>query len=80
MYTKILNAYSPNTTKYFPRILHRRLNTFLIFSEYAERMENTQKDIFTLIIPDEVNGTEFRENQMAYVEQITNLIFWLFLT
>jgi hypothetical protein len=28
-------------------ILHIRLNTDLLFSEYAERMENTQKEIFT---------------------------------
>jgi hypothetical protein len=28
--------YSPNTAKYFQRILHRRLISFHIFSEYAE--------------------------------------------
>jgi hypothetical protein len=33
--------------KYFPRILHRHLNTFCVFSEYAEIMKNTQKEIFT---------------------------------
>jgi hypothetical protein len=26
---------------------NRRLNTFRVFSEYAERMKNTQKEIFT---------------------------------
>jgi hypothetical protein len=40
------------TAKYFLRILHRRLNTLLIFSEYAERMEDTQKEILLSTIPD----------------------------
>ncbi len=31
-------SYSLCTLKYFPSILHRRLNTFRIFSEYAERI------------------------------------------
>ncbi len=28
------------TLKYVPRILYGRLNTFCVFSEYAERMKN----------------------------------------
>ncbi len=35
------------TLKYVPRILYGRLNTFRVFSEYAERMKNTQKETFT---------------------------------
>jgi hypothetical protein len=30
-------------------------------------------------MPDEVKGTVFREKRMAYNDQITNSIFWLFL-
>jgi hypothetical protein len=50
-------------------ILHRRLNTLLyfpgtLFSEYAERAENTQKEIFTSTMSDEVKSwTPFPENQ-----------------
>jgi hypothetical protein len=36
-----------NMLRYFQRILYKCLNTFRIFSEYAERMKNTHKDIFT---------------------------------
>jgi hypothetical protein len=47
VYASILTAYSPNMAEYFPSILHRSLNPICVFSEYAERMENTQKEIFT---------------------------------
>jgi hypothetical protein len=48
-------------------------------------MENRQKEIFLSIMPDEVTGAVFRENQrgdhkQAYDEQMTNLILWLSLT
>jgi hypothetical protein len=29
------------------RLLHVHLNTFLVFWEHAERVKNTQKEIFT---------------------------------
>jgi hypothetical protein len=78
--TTLILSFSSCTLKYLTSILQVPLNTLREFSEFAERMENTQKDIFTLKIPDEVNGTVFRENRMAYDEHITNQIFWLFLT
>ncbi len=31
----------------FPQILHRHTNTFSLFSEYAERIGNTQREMFT---------------------------------
>ena len=45
---KRILAYSPNTLRYFPRILHRCLNTFRVFSVYAERMKNTQREFFPI--------------------------------
>ncbi len=42
--------YSPSKLKYFLRILRICLDTFRapfhVFSDYAERMKNTQKEIF----------------------------------
>jgi hypothetical protein len=32
--------------RYFPRSLRRRPNPFHVFSDYAERMKNAQKEIF----------------------------------
>jgi hypothetical protein len=39
--------YSPHRLRYFTRTFHRRFNTFRVFSEYAERMKNMQKEIST---------------------------------
>ncbi len=39
--------YSPYTLKYFPSILWIRLNTFRVLSEYAGRLKNTQRELFT---------------------------------
>ncbi len=44
----ILSSYSSNMLRYFSCILHRCLNTFRVFSKYAGRMRNTQREIFTL--------------------------------
>ena len=46
-YAKSHFASSPCTHKSFPRILRICLDTFRAFSNYAERMKNTQKEIFT---------------------------------
>jgi hypothetical protein len=67
------------------RIFHIHLNTFPVFSEYTERLENTQKKCLLSKMPDEVKGTVFRENRMgdhkmACDKQIKKLIFWLSLT
>jgi hypothetical protein len=43
---EILSAYSTDKLRYFPRILHRRINTFCVLSEFAERMKSTQKEVF----------------------------------
>jgi hypothetical protein len=40
-------TYSLNTLNYFPRILRWCLNTFRAFSVDAERMKNTQREIFS---------------------------------
>jgi hypothetical protein len=34
--------------RYFLHILLRHLNTFCVFSSYAERMKNTQREFFTI--------------------------------
>jgi hypothetical protein len=79
----MLSAYSPNTAKYFRRILHRHLDTFHVYLEYAERMENKRRKKFLLsTMPDKVKVTVFREHRMrdhklAYDELITNFMFWL---
>jgi hypothetical protein len=43
----MLQYYPRNTAKYTQHILYRRLNTVRVYSEYAERMENMQKEIFS---------------------------------
>ncbi len=61
----IVSVYYPNTDKYFPHILHRRLNTFRIFSEYAERKLKGQ-----LI--------EWVDHKLSCNEQNTNSFFGKF--
>ncbi len=41
------SAYSPTMLRYFPRILRGRLNPSDVFSDYAERMKNTQTEIYS---------------------------------
>jgi hypothetical protein len=72
-------AYSPNTAKYFPHILHWRLNSFQVFSEYAERKFYLQQCLSKL------KGQYYEkismgDHKLAYDEQITIFIFWLSLT
>ncbi len=63
MYASIPFKYSTNTAKCF---LHRCLFTFRVFSDYVERMENMQNEIFYFpTMPDEVKGTLFQENQIG---------------
>ncbi len=68
--------------KYFPRILHRYLNTFRVFSVDAERMKNTQREIFAFNLAWDFKETVFLKNLMgSYTldsdEQFRNLIFWI---
>jgi hypothetical protein len=46
-YVKSLFASTPCKHRFFPRILRIRLDTFRVFSMYAERMKNMQKEIFS---------------------------------
>jgi hypothetical protein len=48
IYAPILSAYFPNMAKYRPRILHIHFQTFRVFSEYGEIVENTQNEFFTV--------------------------------
>jgi hypothetical protein len=63
--------------KYFLCILHVCLNTFRIFSEYAEGMKNMEKDFLLLKIPDNFKLAVFqkyliRDYIIVLQEQITN--------
>ncbi len=65
MYASILASCSPNTAKYFLRILHRHIYTFHAFSGYAERKENSQKEIYTFNNAWQSKGTLFRKNRIG---------------
>jgi hypothetical protein len=58
-----------NTLKSFLHILHRRLNTFRIFSEHAERT------FLLATIPGDFKGTEFRKNGKLYSYRYCDKIF-----
>jgi hypothetical protein len=73
--------FSPYTLKYFPRILQRCLNTFRVFSVYAERMKNTQKEIFFQQCPGTLKGQCFKKIEWGVIclRRVNNLqyFFWL---
>ncbi len=72
-----------NIGQFLSRILHIRLNIFHVFSEYTERMENTQKNFFffqqclTKLKDSILRKSNGGDHKLAYGEQIAKLMFWL---
>ncbi len=78
MYCKTILTlpYSPNMLKNFPRSLRIRLDTFSLFSEYAERKKNTQKKVFTSTLPGDFKGLNFRWGVIFWPRM--HSLHWLF--
>ncbi len=57
------------TLRYFQRILHIRLNSFCVFSEYAERMKNMQKEMFTF-------DNYWGPKRDSISKKLNGVIFW----